>query len=102
MRFFPSEDSETSEELTDPEIKPVDSAPKQKRIMFLDSAFPNLIGNYSLEAACAELIHRGLLIQNDKDSKGKLRLKAKVKANGISGRFYTIDYDKLLNYEESD
>ena len=100
--FFPSEDSETSEELTDPEIKPVDSAPKQKRIMFLDSAFPNLIGNYSLEAACAELIHRGLLIQNDKDSKGKLRLKAKVKANGISGRFYTIDYDKLLNYEESD
>ena len=98
----PSEDSETSEELTDPEIKPVDSAPKQKRIMFLDSAFLKLIGNYSPEAACAELIHRGLLIQNDKDPKGKLRLKAKVKANGISGRFYTIDYDKLVNYEESD
>ncbi len=100
--FFPSEDSETGEELTDPEIKPVESAPKQKRIMFLDSVFPKLIGNYSPEAACAELIHRGLLIQNDKDPKGKLRLKAKVKANGMSGRFYTIDHDKLMNYEESD
>ncbi|WP_281536390.1 DUF927 domain-containing protein [Parasutterella excrementihominis] len=100
--IFPCEDSDTGEDLTDPEIKPVRSTPKQKRLMFLDSVFPKLIGNYSPEAACEELIHRGLLIQNDKDKKGRPRLQAKVKAGDMNGRFYTVDYDKLMNYEESD
>lgn len=94
----PSEDSDTGEDLTDPEIKPVRSTPKQKRLMFLDSAFFKLIGNFSPEAACEELIRRGLLIQNEKNKKG-LKLKFKVKSGG---RFYTLDHDKLMNYEESD
>ena len=94
----PSEDSDTGEDLTDPEIKPVRSTPKQKRLMFLPSAFLKLIGNFSPEAACEELIRRGLLIQNEKNKNG---LKLKFKAKG-GGRFYTVDYDKLMNYEESD
>lgn len=65
----PSEDSDTGEDLTDPEIKPVRSTPKQKRLMFLPSAFLKLIGNFSPEAACEELIRRGLLIQNEKKTK---------------------------------
>ena len=96
--IFPSEDSDTGEELTDSEIKPVRSTPKQKRLMFLDSAFFKLIGNFSPEAACEELIRRGLLIQNEKNKKGP-KLKFKVKGGG---RFYTVDHDKLMNYEESD
>ena len=94
----PSEDSDTGEDLTDPEIKPVRSTPKQKRLMFLNSVFPKLIGNYSPEAAAEELLRRGLLIQNEKNKNG---LKLKFKAKG-GGRFYTVDHDKLMNYEESD
>ena len=66
--------------------------------MFLNSVFPKLIGNYSPEAAAEELLRRGLLIQNEKNKNG---LKLKFKAKG-GGRFYTVDHDKLMNYEESD
>lgn len=99
--FAPSESDATEEGLPGSESMSVEPVVKQKRIMFLDTAFRKLIGNYSEKTACAELILRGLLIQNDKDSRGKLRLKAKVSAHGLRGRFYTVDYEKLINYEEN-
>lgn len=79
---------------------PVNPELKQKRIMFFDIAFRKLIGNYSVKSACEELILRGLLVQNDKYPNGKMRLKAKVSTQSISDRFVTLDYEKLINYEE--
>ena len=97
-----AEGDDGQEDLAESQTKPVNLALKQKRIMFFDTAFRKLIGNYSVKSACEELILRGLLIQNERYPNGKLRLKAKVFTHGLPGRFYTIDYEKLINYEEKD
>lgn len=95
-----AEGDDGQEDLAEHQTTPVNPELKQKRIMFFDTAFRKLIGNYSVKSACEELILRGLLVQNDKYPNGKMRLKAKVSTQSISGRFVTLDYEKLINYEE--
>ena len=95
-----AEGDDGQEDLAGHQTTSVNPEFKQRRIMFFDAAFRKLIGNYSVKSACEELILRGLLIQNDKYPNGKMRLKAKVSTQSISSRFVTLDYEKLINYEE--
>ena len=61
-----AEGDDGQEDLAERQTTPVNPELKQKRIMFFDTAFRKLIGNYSVKSACEELILRGLLVQNDK------------------------------------